>query len=85
MSDNETMLPTTSAEPIAGIGATTAALNKVRKIEDVEREYGQLCSQAGQKQYQIEVLKAELGSINQLLLNLNKEHSEIKSRHIVTI
>ncbi len=44
-----------------------------RTKEQIEAEYNQYCSMAGDKQYRIEMLKNEITMINTKLFELNKQ------------
>lgn len=44
-----------------------------RSIEEIHREYSQMCSQAGHVQYQISVLHEDLDRLNEKLKELNLE------------
>lgn len=47
--------------------------NIKRTLEDIKKEFGSLFFQAGQKQYEIAVLKKDLAVINGQLQELNFE------------
>ena len=51
-----------------------------RTLETIQKEYNQNCAKAGQIQYQIKVLKAEMDAINDVLLNLNREAIELQKQ-----
>lgn len=55
--------------------------SQVRKPEQVQQEYLKLCGMAGDKQYRIEVIKAELIQINEAIYKLNKEFDTSKNVH----
>lgn len=44
-----------------------------RDMETIKTEYSQLCGQAGQKQYEIDVKQKELKELNKLLIAINHE------------
>ena len=44
-----------------------------RKMDEIQKEYGQLCNQAGQLEYQIYVLTQDLEKINESLVKVNHE------------
>ena len=44
-----------------------------RAFEEVQRDYVQVCTKAGQLQYQIHVLTQDLERLNEQLINLNFE------------
>ena len=44
-----------------------------RAIEDIQKEYAQLCAKVGQTAYQIFVLQRDLDEANEQLLTLNQE------------
>jgi hypothetical protein len=44
-----------------------------RTLPEIQSEYADLCTQGGDRQYKVEVLKGELNNINQRLLQLNQE------------
>lgn len=46
---------------------------KVRELPEIQAEFQQACAKAGHLQYQIEVFKKDLDSLNDRLLELNKE------------
>lgn len=48
-------------------------LKVTRELPEIQAEYGQLASKAGQVQYQIEVYKAELAQLNERMLKVNRE------------
>ena len=50
-----------------------------RKLDDINKEYAELCCIAGDKQYRSEVLKIELLQINQRLQQLNQEAVAIQA------
>lgn len=52
-----------------------------RKPEIVGREYGNLCSEAGDKQYRLKVLETELEGINKRLHLLNQEYAKAVEVH----
>lgn len=47
-----------------------------RKLEEIQAEYGQTASRAGQAQYQVFVFEAELQQLNNRMVELNQEASE---------
>jgi hypothetical protein len=52
---------------------------EVRTLEEIQAEYVEVCKQAGELQYHIEVMKADLLKFNQRLLQLNEEAASVKS------
>ncbi len=54
--------------------------NKERKVEDIQSEYGQLCTKAGHLQYQIYALSKDLALVNEQLRELNFEASKVISK-----
>lgn len=44
-----------------------------RKVEEIQQEYNQLCAQLGERQFQIEIFKAEIQKGNQRILEIGKE------------
>lgn len=44
-----------------------------RAQDDIQKEYAHFCTQAGDKQYRVDVLKAEIKQINNHLFTLNQE------------
>ncbi len=46
---------------------------KLRTLEEIKREYTNICVQAGHLQYQIATLKTDLANINSTLKDLNLE------------
>ena len=50
----------------------------MRSEEEIKKEYVDLCTRAGELQYQLEQMKAGLSEINQRLLAVNKEFVELK-------
>lgn len=50
----------------------------MRSEEDIKKEYVDLCTRAGEVQYQLEQMKAALHEINNRLLAVNKEFVELK-------
>lgn len=44
-----------------------------RELKEIQQEYQELCLKAGQAQYQVKVLKAELDNYNSRLLEINRE------------
>lgn len=50
----------------------------MRSEEDIKKEYVDLCTRAGELQYQLEQMKAGLHEINNRLLAVNKEFVELK-------
>lgn len=48
-----------------------------KTVEDLQREYSQLCSKAGHLQYQVHALSAELASVNEALKAINLEAAAI--------
>lgn len=46
---------------------------KEKTVEDLQREYTQLCSKAGHLQYQVSMLTAELSVVNESLKAINLE------------
>lgn len=51
---------------------------KKRDIEAVRQEYFQLCAQAGEREYKIQILRDELKNCYERLLVLNREAADIK-------
>lgn len=50
----------------------------MRSEEEIKKEYVDLCTRAGELQYQLEQMKAGLHEINSRLLAVNKEFVELK-------
>lgn len=50
----------------------------MRSEEEIKKEYVDLCTRAGELQYQLEQMKAGLHEINNRLLAVNKEFVELK-------
>lgn len=50
---------------------------KLRTLDEVQKDYSASATDAGDKQYRIEVLKAELSNLNARMLQLNQEAAEI--------
>jgi len=50
----------------------------MRSEEVIKKEYVDLCTRAGELQYQLEQLKAGLHEINNRILSVNKEFVELK-------
>lgn len=50
----------------------------MRNEEEIKKEYVDLCTRAGEVQYQLEQMKAALHEINSRLLAVNKEFVELK-------
>jgi len=50
----------------------------MRSEEEIKKEYVDLCTRAGEVQYQLEQMKAGLHEINNRLLAVNKEFVELK-------
>lgn len=49
-----------------------------RTSGEIQKEYAELCGAAGDKQYRVMELKAQLDTINQRLFALNKEFMALK-------
>ncbi|NDG26425.1 MAG: hypothetical protein EB120_04520 [Proteobacteria bacterium] len=49
-----------------------------RSEEEIKKEYVDLCTRAGELQYQLEQMKAGLHDINGRILSVNKEFVELK-------
>lgn len=47
-----------------------------RALEEIQAEYGRTASQAGALQYQLFILEQELQSLNNRMLQLNREGAE---------
>lgn len=52
---------------------------KVRSMEEIQREYTDLCVKAGNLQYQIKVLSKDLDIINETMKDLNLEAGAVKA------
>lgn len=52
-----------------------------RGMEEIQKEYNQVCNQAGDFQYRIKVMKNDLNQINQKLMELN--HEAIDARKMI--
>lgn len=50
---------------------------KPKTVDDLQKEYTNLCTKAGHLQYQISTLKAELELVNSALKNINIEASQL--------
>lgn len=50
----------------------------MRSEDEIKKEYIDLCTRAGELQYQLEQMKAGLHEINSRLLAVNKEFVELK-------
>ena len=73
MSDQEQK----AAEP----AAVAPEAPKARTIDDLHREYSQMCSKAGHTQYQISVLKKDLELLNEQLKALNLEAASLSAKN----
>lgn len=51
--------------------------NKKKTVDELQREYTQLCSKAGHIQYQISVMKSELAIVNDSLKVINLEAAAV--------
>ncbi len=51
------------------------AFTNPREAEVISKEYAELCAMAGDKQYRIDLLTAELRELNKKLFDLNQEHN----------
>ena len=47
-----------------------------RTAEQIQAEYAELCTHAGDKQYRLEIAKKELNEINSRLFQLNMEAAQ---------
>lgn len=52
-----------------------------RESTAISKEYADLCAMAGDKNYRIDVLKAELQQLNTRLFELNQEHHASLAYH----
>jgi hypothetical protein len=52
---------------------------KVRTLDEVSKEYGQLCAKAGNIQYQIYVFTKDLALLNEELQTLNFEAAKLQA------
>lgn len=50
-----------------------------RTIEEIQREYGQLCAKAGNAQYQVATIQKEIDLINDRLRDLNLEAAAVQA------
>jgi prefoldin subunit 5 len=53
-------------------------MSKPRTMADIQNEYGRLCANAGQIQYQVSELNKDLALVNSTLRELNLEASKLK-------
>ncbi len=51
-----------------------------RTMGEIQKEYAEVCGVAGDKQYRVMELKAQLDVLNQKLFDLNKEHMAIEAK-----
>lgn len=49
-----------------------------RPLAEIQKEYDFVCKQAGDVQYRVEVLKADLMNINNKMMELNHEANDAK-------
>lgn len=50
-----------------------------RSLDDIKKEYAQICGTAGDAQYIIEEVKAKLQAINQKLFELKQEYQKLEN------
>jgi ribosome biogenesis GTPase A len=55
-------------------------MKKERTIEDIQIEYGKLCTLAGQNAYQIYALQLDIDVMNSKMRELNLEAAELKAK-----
>lgn len=53
--------------------------NKSRSMEEIQKEYSQICFKAGQLQYQIHALNKDLEVVNSTLRDLNFEAAKVNA------
>lgn len=53
------------------------AIKPMRKIEEVQKEYGETCAQLGDVTYRVSILTKNQKALEEKLYSLNKEGSEI--------
>jgi chromosome segregation ATPase len=51
-----------------------------RSTQDVRNEYLQLCAQAGEAQYKISEFQKALSNLNDKIIQLNREFSELSQK-----
>lgn len=49
-----------------------------KTAEELDQEFGRLCAQAGQLQFQIKILGNQLNSINQRMVDSSKKYQALK-------
>jgi len=54
------------------------ASKKNREMSEIQKEYAQLCAEAGQLQYNMKVQEFQLSKINERLSQLNQESLDVK-------
>lgn len=59
-------------------GSIPITKSKNRTAQEIQSEYADLCSRAGDMQYRVQEHKAALDTINQRLFDLNKEFMALK-------
>ena len=52
---------------------------KLRSMEEIQTEFGTLCTKAGHLQYQISVFKEDLALLNAQIKELNFEAAKVKA------
>lgn len=57
--------------------ALHAVRRKMRTVEELRTEYGNLCAQAGELQYKIKEFTGALNSLNQKIGSLNREFNSL--------
>ncbi len=62
---------------ITNFGQLKPIKGKARGKEEVQKEYAELCGMAGDKQYRVLELNAQLQQINEKLFSLNQEHIKL--------
>lgn len=55
-------------------------MKKERTIEDIQMEYGKLCTLAGQNAYQIYALQQDIDAMNAKMKELNLEAADLKAK-----
>jgi uncharacterized protein YqgQ len=63
-------------------GKNEPKLQQTREITEINKEYGELCAQVGQKNYTIEVMKAELDVMYRRIQELNVEAAKIPTKEL---
>lgn len=60
--------------------STQAVQKPERTLGQIQAEFTKVCAQAGQAQYQIQILQGDLNNYNKLIRELNIEASQLKSK-----